>query len=95
MEILKVSCAVLTVLAYAGTGSAADKIVLRAENGKVIFTHKKHQEAIKDCKVCHGTTLGSIKVFGLYRPHELCVGCHEEKKSGPINCVDCHESSGS
>ncbi len=95
MEILKVTCAALAILAYAGTGFAADIIVLPAENGNVTFTHKKHQEAIKDCKVCHGATPGSKKVFGLYRPHELCVGCHEEMKSGPINCVDCHETSGS
>jgi predicted CXXCH cytochrome family protein len=95
MKVLQYTCAVLVILSYLGTGFAADIIVLPSESGKVIFTHKKHQEAIKDCEVCHKTALGTIKEFGQYRPHKLCIGCHEKKKSGPIDCVGCHKTSGS
>jgi predicted CXXCH cytochrome family protein len=93
MEGLQFTCAALMILSYVGTGFAADIIVLPSESGKVIFTHKKHQEAIKDCEVCHKTALGTIKEFGQDRPHKLCIGCHEKKKSGPIDCVGCHETS--
>jgi len=95
MKVLQFTCAALVIYSYLGTGFAADIIVLPSESGKVIFTHKKHQEAIKNCKVCHKTALGTIKEFGQCRPHKLCIGCHEKKKSGPIDCVGCHKTSGS
>jgi len=91
MVVLQLSCVALAILCYAQIGFAADIIVFPSESGKVIFPHKEHQESIRDCKVCHKTALGTIKESGQYRPHELCIGCHEKKKSGPINCVGCHK----
>ena len=91
MVVLQLACVALAIFSCASTGSAADKIVLPAESGNVVFPHKEHQESIRDCKVCHKTALGTIKQSGQYRPHELCIGCHEKKKSGPINCVGCHK----
>ena len=95
LEVLQFTCAALSILFYVGTGFAADIIELPSESGKVIFTHKKHQEAIKDCEVCHKTGPGSIKKSGQFRPHKLCIGCHEKNKSGPVDCVGCHKTSGS
>jgi predicted CXXCH cytochrome family protein len=92
MRALQFTCAVLFMLPYVGTGFAADKIVLPSGSGDVIFTHKKHQEIIKDCAVCHKSAPGKIRDSGQYRPHKLCIGCHENKKSGPINCVGCHKT---
>lgn len=94
MKVLQLACAALAVLSHAGAGFAADVIVFPAESGKVVFTHKKHQEAVKDCGVCHKTAPGTMKASGQYRPHKLCIGCHEKVKSGPINCVDCHRNAG-
>jgi predicted CXXCH cytochrome family protein len=94
MRALQFTCAALAILSYVGTGFAKDIIVLHSENGNIIFTHKKHQEAIKDCAVCHESAPGKKKIFGQYRPHKLCIGCHEKKESGPVDCVGCHKTSG-
>lgn len=93
MQTLHLTFAVLVILSCAGTAVAADVIVFPAENGKVIFSHKKHQETIKDCSVCHTSTPGKMRDPGQFRPHQLCIGCHEQKKSGPVNCADCHKPS--
>jgi hypothetical protein len=82
----------LVVLCSPGNGFAADVILLPSESGNVVFPHKKHQESVRDCKVCHKTSPGTIKESGQYRPHKLCIGCHEKERSGPVNCVDCHET---
>ncbi|HOI16419.1 MAG TPA: cytochrome c3 family protein [Geobacteraceae bacterium] len=95
MQALHWTFVALGILCCVGTGFAKDVIILRSESGNVIFTHKKHQEAVKDCTTCHKTAPGSIKESGQYRPHKLCIGCHENRKSGPVNCVDCHKASGS
>jgi len=87
-----VACAALSLLGFSWTGFAADTIVLHSESGNVVFPHKKHQESIKDCTVCHKTSLGTIRESGQYRPHKLCIGCHEKEKSGPVNCLGCHET---
>lgn len=94
MKTLLCTCTALVFLCSADTGSAADIIVLPSESGKIIFTHKKHQDAIRDCTVCHKTAPGTIKENGQYRPHQLCIGCHEKKKAGPIDCLGCHRNTG-
>jgi len=94
MAMIQLVCVVLAILFcvfFASSGSAADRIVLPSASGNVVFPHKQHQEFIKNCKVCHKTEPGTIKESGQYRPHKLCIGCHEKEKSGPINCVDCHK----
>lgn len=93
MKALQFACAALAILCYGGAGFSADVIFFPSETGKVTFTHKKHQEAIKDCEVCHKILPGTIREFGQY-PHKFCIGCHEEKKSGPIDCVGCHKIPG-
>lgn len=95
MRALQLTCAVLAFLVYSEAGFAADVIILPAESGKVIFTHKKHQEAVKDCRACHTSAPGKMRESGDYRPHKLCIGCHVKQKSGPVNCVGCHSSAGS
>lgn len=71
---------------------AADTIVLPAKNGNVTFNHKKHQESLKDCKICHAAeTGGKIEGLGKDWAHKTCKGCHEEKKMGPTKCGECHK----
>ena len=65
---------------------------LPAKNGNVSFNHKKHQDAIKDCKACHATEKGGkIEGFGKDFAHKTCKGCHETKKAGPTKCGECHK----
>ncbi|RNC72755.1 MAG: cytochrome C [Desulfuromonadales bacterium] len=76
----------------AGLAVAADDIVLKAKNGDVKFPHKKHQEALKDCKKCHEKGAGKIEGFGKELAHgKGCKGCHEEMKKGPTKCGECHK----
>ena len=88
----KIAIAMIAAAAFAGTAFAADVIDLPAKNGNVSFPHKKHQDALKDCKACHATeTGGKIEGFGKDVAHKLCKGCHETKKAGPTKCGECHK----
>ncbi|MCM2357636.1 MAG: cytochrome c family protein [Geobacteraceae bacterium] len=88
----KIAIAMIAVVAFAGAAFAADVIEFPAKNGKVTFNHKKHQEALKDCKSCHATEKGGkIEGFGKDIAHKTCKGCHEEKKAGPTKCGECHK----
>ena len=87
----KVIAAVALTVFAAGTAMAAD-IILPAKNGNITFNHSKHQEQLKDCKICHESEKGG-KIAGLGKDwaHKTCKGCHEEKKAGPTKCGECHK----
>jgi flavoprotein len=85
-----ITAAVLT-LAAANLALAADTITLPAKNGNITFEHKKHQETLKDCKICHEKGPGKIEGFGKDFAHKTCKGCHEERKAGPTKCGECHK----
>jgi hypothetical protein len=80
--------ALFALLAFAGTAFAADVIELKRG---VKFTHKQHQEALKDCKKCHEKGPGKIEGFGKDWAHKNCKSCHQEMKKGPVACKDCHK----
>jgi cytochrome c553 len=83
--------AVMLVLFSAVSVMAADVITLPAKNGNVTFDHKKHQDALKDCKVCHEKGPGKIEGFGKDWAHKTCKGCHADKNAGPTKCGECHK----
>ncbi len=87
----KIAIAMVAVIAFAGVAFAADVMEFPASMGKVTFNHKKHQETLKDCKLCHEKGPGKIEGFGKDFAHKTCKGCHEEKKAGPTKCGDCHK----
>ena len=87
----KIAIAIIAAIAFAGTAFAADVIDLPAKNGNISFPHKKHQDALKDCKACHEKAPGKIEGFGKDAAHKLCKGCHETKKAGPTKCGECHK----
>jgi predicted CXXCH cytochrome family protein len=87
----KIFAAVALTLTCAVAAMAADTITLPAKNGNITFNHKKHQEALKDCKACHEKGPGKIEGFGKDVAHKLCKGCHETKKAGPTKCGECHK----
>ena len=87
----KIAIVMIAAIAFAGTAFAADVIDLPAKNGNISFPHKKHQDALKDCKACHEKAPGKIEGFGKDAAHKLCKGCHETKKAGPTKCGECHK----
>lgn len=87
----KVIVAAALVVFSAGAVLAADVITMQAKNGNVTFNHKKHQESLKDCKVCHEKGAGKIEGFGKDWAHKSCKGCHADKGAGPTKCADCHK----
>ena len=87
----KIAIAMVAVIAFAGVAFAADVMEFPASMGKVTFNHKKHQETLKDCKLCHEKGPGKIEGFGKDFAHKTCKGCHEENKAGTTKCGDCHK----
>jgi len=87
----RIIAAVMLTLFCAATAMAADTITLPAKNGNVTFDHKKHQESLKDCKVCHEKEPGKIEGLGKDWAHKTCKGCHAEKNAGPTKCGECHK----
>lgn len=83
--------AVAAAIIGASSAMAADVITLPAKNGDIAFPHKKHQEVLKDCKVCHAKGPGKIEGFGKDWAHTTCKGCHTAKGQGPTKCGDCHK----
>ena len=86
----KIVITMLSIVAFSGTAFSAEIINLPAKNGNVAFPHKKHQENLKDCKICHKKVPGKIEGFDKNFAHKLCKGCHEKKKVGPTKCAECH-----
>ena len=81
----------LTLTFGVAAAQAADVMEFPASMGKVSFNHKKHQESLKDCALCHDKGPGKIEGFGKEWAHKSCKGCHAEKKAGPTACGDCHK----
>ena len=87
----KAIAAVALVMFSAGAVFAADVITFSAKNGNVTFDHKKHQESLKDCKICHEKGPGKIEGFNKDAAHKSCKGCHSDKGAGPTKCGECHK----
>lgn len=74
---------------------AADVITFPSSSGDVPFSHKKHQQLVKNCKACHEGKVGKIPGFNKEKAHKLCWDCHKTKSNGkgpvPPNCSGCHK----
>jgi predicted CXXCH cytochrome family protein len=46
------------------------------------------------CADCHNVKAGYPTRPLMKAYHDLCQGCHKEKKSGPITCGECHPRGG-
>lgn len=79
----------LSSFAYAAAGP--ETIDLPASLGKITFSHKKHQDSLKDCTKCHTGEPGKIAGLSKDWAHKTCKGCHTELKKGPTSCKDCHK----
>ena len=68
-----------------------EQIIYDTAKGKLVFTHSDHQEAEKNCDVCHvDKKYGRIPNFNKEKAHGMCITCHKEK-GGPTKCDECHE----
>jgi len=98
--------AALFAVAFAtATFAAAEPpavIKLKAKQGGITFTHKEHQDRIKNCKACHATDEGG-KIEGFQpninkdKTHALCQTCHKKEvaankaSKAPTKCDGCHK----
>lgn len=75
------------------------------KRGDVTFPHRRHQDALGDCSICHTLFPREKGVIEAYKKEEklkpkqvmnkLCVKCHREKAkagepTGPRSCNSCH-----
>lgn len=84
---------------------AATMVLQGGKLGSVPFSHHLHQNAIRDCTICHTLFLqvaGSIeklKAEGKLKKREAmdqCVECHKKEataggKDLPTKCSECHK----
>jgi predicted CXXCH cytochrome family protein len=78
----------------------ANMVLQGGKLGSVPFSHHLHQNAIRDCTMCHSLfpqAAGSIE--GKLKKREVmdqCVECHKkgataDGKALPIKCSECHK----
>ena len=95
-----------SALAAEKQNTGAENITLEGgTSGKVPFPHRKHQDNLNDCNICHEIfpqTCGAIenlKAQGKLKKkqvmNKLCTKCHKAEKkagktSGPTTCKTCH-----
>jgi hypothetical protein len=94
-----------TIPAQTQNPGAAEIVLEGGVSGKVAFPHRRHQEALTDCTLCHALfpqkagAIEELKEKGtLPRKqvmNELCTKCHKERqaagqRSGPVTCTKCH-----
>lgn len=74
------------------------------KKGDIDFPHRKHQNALSDCKICHDIfpqqpgIIKDLKGKGQLNKKQVmkhCRGCHRNmakagKKAGPTSCKKCH-----
>lgn len=91
------NCAAATaaiLILGAGAAGAIDTITYPNRIGQVSFPHKKHQDALGQCRGCHEAGPGKIDGFDKVLAHgKGCKGCHETMKMGPTLCKGCHRGS--
>lgn len=84
---------------------AAEIVLDGGPTGNVSFPHRRHQENLVDCAVCHSAypqkagSIEELKAQGKLAKKEImntqCTKCHKEKKragekAGPTTCTSCH-----
>ena len=96
----------ISAIGLAVENKGAEKIQIDGgSKGKISFQHRKHQDRLGDCNVCHtmfpqeSQSLARLKKNGQlkrkYVMNKLCVKCHKAEKkagnkAGPTKCSKCH-----
>lgn len=86
-------------------GGTAELTIDGGKKGAVAFLHKKHQQRIGDCSVCHSsfpqkqnaikTAKEKKQLKKMQVMNSICLKCHRDykragKASGPVSCSGCH-----
>ena len=96
----------ISTIGLAVENKGAEKIQIDGgSKGKISFKHRKHQDRLGDCNVCHTMfpqepqSLTRLKKNGQlkrkYIMNKLCIKCHKAEKkagnkAGPTKCSKCH-----
>ncbi len=101
---LVAASAVLRAAPAENKGAAEIKLA-GGETGNVLFPHRRHQEKLNDCDICHvfypqkAGVIEELKAQGKFKKkhvmNKLCIKCHRQKKqegitAGPTTCAKCH-----
>jgi len=99
------AASVVLSAAPAENKGAAEIRLAGGETGTVTFPHRRHQEKLSDCEICHSFypqkagIIEELKVQGKFKKkhvmNKLCIKCHRQKKqegimAGPTTCTKCH-----
>lgn len=92
--------------AFAVQNDGAEQITLKGgKRGVVLFPHHRHQNALRDCNVCHSLfpqklgVIERLKAESKLEKQQVmkkhCIKCHKTLKrqgspSGPTTCAKCH-----
>jgi hypothetical protein len=94
-------------VALAGENRGAAELSLDGgKRGAVPFPHRRHQDVLNDCQLCHSVfpqqpgAIQALKAQGALKPKQVmnkqCIHCHKAKKkagetTGPLTCSKCHQ----
>lgn len=104
-SLLLISFALLAFTPVSEKQGAEEISLYGGKRGDVPFPHRRHQEVIRDCSVCHTLFPREMGVIEAYKKekklkakqvmNKLCVKCHRTKAkagepTGPRSCNTCH-----
>jgi hypothetical protein len=95
----------LSTIAVSQNKGAANMVLQGGKLGSVPFSHHLHQNAIRDCNICHtlfpqvAGSIEKLKAEGKVKkkePMDHCVECHKKEattgnKALPTKCSECHK----
>ncbi len=94
-----------SMVSFSINNRGPEKIIVNGGRmGNIDFPHRRHQDALKDCKACHSLfpkkvgIIAKMKKEGKLEEKQVmnrCRGCHRERankgmKAGPTSCKKCH-----
>ena len=105
----QIAVMLLAAVVTAGAAQPQGATVIALSGGRfgdVAFPHRRHQDTITECAVCHRLfpqnpgSIDRLKQDGNLGPRDvmnrLCLNCHRAAKrrgeaSGPTSCTACHK----
>ncbi len=58
------------------------------KDGKLIKGAMSLGQRCSDCHKLEKTSNNKVPLMDAY--HRLCIGCHKQRKKGPVTCGECH-----
>jgi len=83
MQVISNALIVLILSTSTVAAQSKDIIELPAEKGKISFNHKKHQDMLNDCNICHANGTGKIPELSREWGHKTYRQCHIDMNLNP------------